>query len=227
MTDEDFIENRDRVEMLLAQHASGALSPFFGALIEAHLEIREDGRRWIETVEACCGAALEAGEGVPLTDRNAMLQSIFGSAEADIRVEEASASEVSETGAEMVLPESVERLLGCRFEDIPWKSGMPGMKTHRIAKDNGARATLYWIKAGHTIPAHTHEGMEVTLVLKGSFKDQGGHFGRGDIAISDATVDHKPVVDGDQDCICLAVVDAPLRLTGPIGRLISPFLPKN
>ena len=227
MTDENLIANRDRVEMLLAQYASGSLSPFFGALIEAHLEMREDSRRWIETVEACCGAILDSGDGVPLRDRDRMLETIFARDDAESVVAKAGASKKPEGGSAVVLPASVQQLLDCPFEDIPWKSGLPGMKTYRIAKDNGTHASLYWIKAGHTIPAHTHEGLEATLVLSGGFADVNGHFVRGDIAISDATVDHKPVVDADEDCVCLVVVDAPLRLTGPIGRLISPFLPKN
>jgi putative transcriptional regulator len=35
---------------------------------------------------------------------------------------------------------------------------------------------------------------------------------------------HRPVVDSDEECICLAVLDAPLKLTGMIGRLVNPFL---
>jgi putative transcriptional regulator len=37
-------------------------------------------------------------------------------------------------------------------------------------------------------------------------------------------VDHRPVAGRSGDCICLAVTDAPLRLTGPIGRLFRPFV---
>jgi putative transcriptional regulator len=33
-----------------------------------------------------------------------------------------------------------------------------------------------------------------------------------------------PTADDDGDCVCLAVTDAPLRLTGPIGRLFNPFI---
>jgi putative transcriptional regulator len=33
------------------------------------------------------------------------------------------------------------------------------------------------------------------------------------------------VADEGQDCLCLAVTDARLRLTGPLGRLLNPFMP--
>ena len=80
------------------------------------------------------------------------------------------------------------------------------------------------IKSGTAMPSHTHEGTELTLVLAGGFSDERGHFLRGDLAEVDASVDHRPIADPGDDCICLAVTDAPLRLTGPFGRLLNPFL---
>jgi putative transcriptional regulator len=58
-------------------------------------------------------------------------------------------------------------------------------------------------------------------VLRGGFSDVSGHYMRGDIAIADEDVDHKPVADADEDCICFAVTDAPLKLTGPVGKVIQ------
>jgi putative transcriptional regulator len=64
----------------------------------------------------------------------------------------------------------------------------------------------------------------MTLVLAGGFSDESGHFVRGDVAEADPSVNHQPVADPGEDCLCLAVTDAPLRLTGPFGRLLNPFL---
>jgi putative transcriptional regulator len=61
-------------------------------------------------------------------------------------------------------------------------------------------------------------------VLEGGFSDILGSYERGDITINDSSVDHQPVADDDGDCICFAVTDAPLRLTGRIGRLFNPFI---
>jgi putative transcriptional regulator len=80
------------------------------------------------------------------------------------------------------------------------------------------------IRAGVSMPQHTHKGREMTLVLAGGFTDDTGHFLRGDLSLTDGTVDHVPTADDDGDCVCLAVTDAPLRLTGPIGRLFNPFI---
>ncbi len=48
-----------------------------------------------------------------------------------------------------------------------------------------------------------------------------GRYARGDIAIADGAIDHSPVVDSDEECICFAVTDAPLVLTGPLGRVVQ------
>ena len=87
-----------------------------------------------------------------------------------------------------------------------------------------AGATLYWIKAGRRMPAHTHDGSEYTLVLQGAFHDVAGRYERGDIAIGDDELDHCPTADASADCLCFAVTDAPLRLTGPIGRIVQRFM---
>ena len=74
------------------------------------------------------------------------------------------------------------------------------------------------------MPRHTHDGSELTLVLTGGFTERGNHFLRGDVAVADSSVDHCPVADPGEPCLCLAVTDAPLRLTGPFGRLLNPFV---
>jgi putative transcriptional regulator len=48
--------------------------------------------------------------------------------------------------------------------------------------------------------------------------------GRDDVAIADPAVDHQPIADPAEDCVCLAVTDAPLRLTGLGSALINLFI---
>ena len=74
------------------------------------------------------------------------------------------------------------------------------------------------------MPDHSHHGTELTLVLKGAFQDEDGYFARGDIEIADSDVQHIPVADIHEDCICLAVTDAPLRFTRLMPRLLQKFV---
>jgi putative transcriptional regulator len=34
----------------------------------------------------------------------------------------------------------------------------------------------------------------------------------------------RDTTNADADCLCLAVTDAPLKLTSPLGRLLNPFV---
>jgi putative transcriptional regulator len=74
------------------------------------------------------------------------------------------------------------------------------------------------------MPRHSHRGNEYTLVLAGGFSDGGKQFGPGDFVAKDPSHIHQPVVDDDGECLCLVVLDAPLRLTGAMGKLLNPFL---
>ncbi len=80
------------------------------------------------------------------------------------------------------------------------------------------------LNAGRKLAGHTHDGSEYTLVLQGAFSDVAGRYERGDIAIGDDELDHCPTADPSADCLCFAVTDAPLRLTGPIGRIVQRFI---
>jgi putative transcriptional regulator len=64
----------------------------------------------------------------------------------------------------------------------------------------------------------------MTLVLAGGFSDGNRQYQRGDFSFCDGQDDHSPVADDDGECLCLTVTDAPLRLTGPLMRLLNPFI---
>jgi ChrR Cupin-like domain len=102
-----------------------------------------------------------------------------------------------------------------------WRTILPGIKQCRIPGDARAEASFLRCRPGSAIPAHTHAGLEAVLVLQGGFSDAHGHYVRGDIAVADPTIDHRPVADPAEECIIFIVQEAQVRLTGPIGRLIQ------
>ncbi|MEM9204775.1 MAG: ChrR family anti-sigma-E factor [Pseudomonadota bacterium] len=210
-----------RVNDILISYASGAASAPTMALVDAHLELRPDSRDWVDSLAHLGGALMEEDEDAPLSDRDAMLSSIF---EANGAVANGGSNGHANGYDAGPLPKALAELVGMDFKDIPWKTRMPGLKEYRVPTGDDTEASLLWIKAGTAIPVHTHEGTEATLVLQGAFSDGEGFYGPGDIAVADDTVDHRPVAEPGDDCICFAVCDAPLRLTGPIGRFISPFM---
>lgn len=213
----------EHINELLVGYSAGTLPPASALLVASHLAMSEDNRDFVAALDAYGGTLLEDDAGVPLAARDTMIERIFAE---DGRVDPVSEpTSLDGTRVEdSVLPLPLRRFLGKRLEDLQWKARMPGLKEFEIDAEEGAHVSLIWVRAGHAMPTHTHEGTEATLVLKGAFRDQTGHYRRGDIAIADDSVDHRPVADKGEDCICFVVLDAPVRLTGPIGRFIQPFL---
>ena len=75
------------------------------------------------------------------------------------------------------------------------------------------------------MPLHDHTGLEMTLVLRGSYHVGDKRFGPGLLELADKDVtNHQPMIDEGEDCICLVVTDAPIRLHSFIGRMIQPFI---
>jgi putative transcriptional regulator len=93
-----------------------------------------------------------------------------------------------------------------------------------VGGPRGPRSYLLRVGAGMTMPRHTHRGSEMVCVLKGAFIDRGETYGPGDFADSDETVDHRPQVTGEGECVCLVAVDASLVARDWVGRLFQPLV---
>jgi putative transcriptional regulator len=104
-----------------------------------------------------------------------------------------------------------------------WRSLGLGMKQAILSADEGGSLRLLHIPAGQAVPDHGHNGMELTLVLQGSFSDETGRFARGDLEVADEDLEHTPVADAGDPCICLAATDAPLRFNSLMPRLFQPI----
>lgn len=213
------------LDTLLANYARGWLSPPMHVLVASHLVYQPSSRRFVKAIEELGGSELLEQEPIELRGRDERLAAIFAMDEP--RGRSAAQSIVRPSIADDVLPHPLSRYLGIKISDVPWRTLLPGVKEFRIADNADGEASLYWIKKGRKIPSHTHEGSEYTLVLKGAFSDVNGRYCRGDISIADMDIDHCPMVDESEDCFCFAVTDAPLQLTGPIGRIVQRFFKKH
>lgn len=217
--------NVQPIDALMAEYVSGSLPVPAKILVDAHLEIEPESHRWLKNLETAAGYALDAGRSEPLHNRDAMLSAIFGSNGGQGAMEPPRPS-LSE-GTDEWMPSSLKRFVGFGSRDIPWRFKLPGVRVFQMNDVDGCEVTFLRIKPGYAVPTHTHEGRELTLVLKGSFRDGDDHYARGDVAVADDDVDHKPVAGLGEDCICFVINDAPLRFTGPIARLISSILPRS
>ena len=183
-------------------------------MVSSHLELKPHNHAYVRSLEALLGSEIEALEVQALEERTraSRLEAIFAGFQDPVQ-------EVA--AAQHPLPLALRQYIGIDFNDIRWRTKMPGLKEFHIETKDGYEATLLWIKAGRKMLSHTHDGAEITLVLDGSFSDLKGVYSRGDVAIADADIDHAPRAGLESDCLCFAVTDAPLRLTGPVGRLFT------
>ena len=123
-----------------------------------------------------------------------------------------------------MFPAPLADYVGGGPEKVKWRAVGMGVKQAMLSTGRGASARLLYIPGGQAVPDHGHRGMELTMVLQGAFRDETDRFGRGDVEIADASMQHTPIAEDGEVCICLAVTDAPLRFNAIIPRLAQPFL---
>lgn len=109
--------------------------------------------------------------------------------------------------------------------DARWRRLAPGIRQIDLMPGarGGGSSRLFRISPGTTLPHHGHKGIELTLILQGSFIDEIGRFQIGDLAELEDDVVHQPIVDSAEDCICLIATEAPLRFSSLMGRLMQPL----
>lgn len=210
------------LDTLLAEYVAGGLPRPVEVMVSAYLELNPASRDWARYLEAIGGEVLDRLAPIALSTRDQRLREIFSldadpTPDAGLRslIEPTSCAPAPASG----LPHCIECYLGRSLDDIPWKTRMPGFRVWRALTEDGYAASLVCVRAGRGLPAHTHEGNELSLVLKGGFSDVTGHYGVGDLSVADRTIDHRPVADKDEDCIGYLVTNAPVRYTGPLRRL--------
>lgn len=211
----------DAVDTLMAQYASGGLSAPASVLVEAHLEIKPDNRRFVGDLETIAGLSLEQVAPTEIDNKSDALSAIFASSPdsvADV------SDDTDEQGSAARLPLALRRLIGMDVDDIPWRTKLPGFKEYDIGEIDGCHVNMFWIRPGRTMPAHTHKGCELSIVLEGAFNDERGRFGPGDISIADASVDHRPTAEDDRPCIGFAVLDEGVTLTGSWRQLVGDLI---
>ncbi|MEM1286744.1 MAG: ChrR family anti-sigma-E factor [Pseudomonadota bacterium] len=219
----------DFVAGLLAEYALGSLSKPISVLVESHLELSGSNRGWMSDIDhlesifeqdssSSEDNVLSTINPSELQDPAASLDVIFSKIDGEPVANECASSE---NQADLPRPSALETFIGMPLADVPWKKVMPGLAEYKLVDVDGCEASLLRIDGGKSVPVHTHHGSEITVVLQGGFSDGNGHYAVGDIAYADDEINHKPVADPGEVCICFAVVDEPVELTGPIGRFVN------
>ena len=207
-------------DRLLMAYAAGELPEAFSLAIATHVSLCDDCRARLGEFEAVGGAVL---------DECAAAQMSSGSLAATMALIRARAAQnvgPARTPAPRaaVFPKPLRDYVGGDLDAVTWKPVAGGVRQAVIHNDEAGIARLLYIPAGVAVPDHGHRGLELTQVLRGAFRDEHDRFGPGDIEVADEDTQHTPVAEPGEDCICLAVTDAPLRFRRLLPRMAQPFL---
>lgn len=199
-------------------YSAGNLPEAFNLAVATHISMCDACRAAVESYDALGGALIEdvdVAEMSPqaLSDTLALIKSM----------DQVTPHEPAKA-AEPDLPEPLAGYIGGSLNEVRWKPVGMGVKQAILPTSPDATARLLYIPAGMAVPDHGHNGTELTLVLRGAFFDETDRFGPGDIEVATEADQHTPIADIGEDCICLAVTDAPLKFKGLLPRLAQPFL---
>jgi putative transcriptional regulator len=209
---------------LLLDYATGTQPEALALAVATHAAMCEECAGAIRTLEAL-GGALLAGEP-PTAVRDDALPALL--AQLDRGEERAIPATPHPLDAQTVavLPAPLHRYLSASLERLPWRRVGRLFEEHRLPLADGRiKAALCRLRPGILLPRHSHRGQEYSVVLAGGYRDEAGVYRRGDfVALDKGDPEHQPIVDEHEPCLCLVVQDAPVRLSGPLGMLINPFL---
>ncbi len=126
------------------------------------------------------------------------------------------------------MPFTVNKLIGTSLINKNWKrlSSSVDVARFKTGQDN-FEVALHKICAGGKTPKHGHEGLEYTVVLKGSFSDENAVYREGDFLLRQPGDVHQPMGSQNGECICLSALSAPIKPTSPLGFLMKPWLRIN
>jgi putative transcriptional regulator len=191
----------------LMSFAAGALPAALAAVAASHVAMCERCRREVAAPERV-GGALMAGLAPAALDR---AEPRPPSGPRDVATRRA-----GEPGGE--LPGLVVGFVHGGLDGVAWRWLGPGVWDHALPIKGAGNLRLLKVAPGRHVPEHGHGGAELTLVLRGAFRDRTGRYLRGDVADLDAEVAHHPLIEGEGDCICLVGSEAPEQFHGLIAR---------
>ncbi|MEJ2761068.1 MAG: ChrR family anti-sigma-E factor [Gammaproteobacteria bacterium] len=205
----------------LMQFSAGQMADALGIIIACHLEQCSQCRHHAAMFEELGGEILRTTDPTPLGE--GVLDRLLARLDEPVTAGQPRAQGVGTSDPR--IPRPLRRFVPCYFDGLNWSGMTRSIKEYRLPiSDDRYTAKFYKIAAGSELPEHTHKGNEFTLVMQGSFSDHEDEYHPGDFILADTHKTHRPHASEECDCICFAVLDAPLKLTGFLGKLVNPFL---
>jgi putative transcriptional regulator len=205
-------------DALLMAYSAGQLPEAFSLAVATHVSLCDECRARLESFDAVGGALLEDCAETGLETDS------FAATMARIKSGAPQRREVRVPKPGSILPAPLRDYVGGDVDAVRWRAVGGGVRQAILPTGGDATARLLYIPGGVAVPDHGHRGTELTLVLQGAFRDEVDRFARGDIEIATEDLEHVPIAEEGEACICLAATDAPLRFKGMVPRVLQPFL---
>jgi len=210
-------------EELLLDYAAGSLAEPWSLAVAAHLAFCPTCRQEVAEMEAFGGQLMAAVAPVPV--KTDLYESIVAATNVVVDDDVPARPVADSVDSTPILPEPLRSYLGGDVCSLEWQRlGFGAYQCIIPTNDEETTARLLRIPAGRPVPTHSHGGPELTLVLSGAFSDTTGTYGRGDLQEADEYLDHQPHAAAGEDCICLAVTNAPLRFKSLAARMVQPLI---
>lgn len=202
---------------MLVDYAAGALQPGRALVMATHVHACPLCRQEVTLAESVGGALLDELPPVAMA---------AGALEAALARLDEPPPEPPSAAAAQPRPDWIEvpnDVLEAALKRKRWAA--PGVWVAPISKGPKGQSTyLLRVAAGMAVPLHSHKGVEMICVLKGAYKDRGHIHRPGDIGENDESVEHRPKVTREGECVCLIAADGPLVARDWVGRLFQPFV---
>lgn len=203
---------------LLAAYAAGRLAAPVGLAVATHLALRPASRRRVAAYEAVGGAVLETlpPDPVPARVWDCLLERL-GSP--DLGMEEYGMGQ-----DDARLPAPLRPYAPGGLAALGWRRRRGVAEVDLPLEDEVYRTRLVTLGAGRRYPHHAHGGHEILVLIEGSYDDGVAWRVPGDLTVADPSIEHGMQAGHHGPCLCLLVTDGPLRLAGPFGRWLAPFV---
>lgn len=202
----------------LMSYAAGSLPEPLSAVVAAHAALCPCCRKEVRALEIVGGAVLDSLAHTPIDCPvpSVSLDNLRHGPPADGALPGIGTGEI---------PRPVAHLVGSDIDKLPWRRLGLGLwhVPLPVARKGRGDLRLLRVAPGQEMPEHGHGGSELTLVLRGAYADATGCYRAGDLADLGDDVEHKPVADKTEGCVCLIASDARMRFKGLLARLIQPL----
>lgn len=204
----------------LMAFSAGSLDEPYAVVVATHVAMCEACREQVKRIDLIGGALLVAEPAAPLAPH--ALDRLMSRLDDTVMESERPAASAPRRD----VPVTLAHYLPKGLDGVKWRFSGPGVAVAHLPSSGNATGRLMLLKVagGRKVPEHSHGGQELTLILKGAYRDRFGVFASGDIADHDEDVEHQPIAEPGEDCVCLVAVDAPLSFRSRLVRALQPLV---